>query len=236
MHRMNFSSRSKSVTIDYVYGWARKCKFGWRPDRNCRQYGWRCFWLKLKILINIYLSITFVLLISERNKISQDSRDFTFQAQSSFLVLICTLLIISLISIFLSAWLAKTITDSSMSFNQILHRYLGIDRNESESSVRWWKPVEFNSSVGFDINLFAIQKSTTTMPITDDYHRFRMIGLPCLLIASIILAIITFYTRMKYNTHRFTCIKVPRISKINLVDQENIEMFPKNVNIDRTSN
>ena len=125
------------------------------------------------------------------------------EAKSSFTILICGLLFMSVLSILLSTWLAKTITNSTASFGSIVSHYFGFDRNETEPYLTWWTPVHLKASELAALNATA-QPPQKSLPLKipySDYPNFHTIVLPLLFICSIVLAGLAYYARVRC-THR----------------------------------
>lgn len=118
----------------------------------------------------------------------------------------------SLISIFLSTWLAKTITNTPSTFGSIVSHYFGLDRNGTEQYLTWWTPVHVKPN-----DLTALNRTNTTkhlprlkIPYTD-YPNFHTIVLPLLFICAILLAIFAYVARVKCTNRDFAWGAVPKI-------------------------
>jgi hypothetical protein len=154
----------------------------------------------------------------DTNAIGDETKDLVIEARSSLVILICSILFMSLLSILLSTWLAKTITNSPSSFGTVLVRYFGFDRNETEPSLTWWTPLHARL-----IELASRQSpssenqstvTTTSTPIRipySDYPKFHIIVLPLLFIGAIVLAVLAYYARMKCTDRGFAWGAVPSI-------------------------
>lgn len=139
------------------------------------------------------------------------------EARSSLTILISSILLMSLISIFLSTWLAKTITNSPTSFGTIVSHYFGFDRNVSEEYLTWWTPVHVKPNELVTNQSLTIQRDNTTrkpkffrIPF-GDYPTFHTVVLPLLFIGSIVLAVLAFFARIKCTNRDFAWGAVPRI-------------------------
>jgi len=148
--------------------------------------------------------------------ISSETKDLVIEAKSSLIVLICVILILSLLSILLSTWLAKTITHSSSSFGTILGRYFGFDRNESEPHLTWWTPlhVKLTEIISRDGTSNRTNTTTKSIPIGipyNDYPRFHTIVLPLFFIGAIISAAMAYYARIKCTDRGFAWGAIPKI-------------------------
>jgi len=75
------------------------------------------------------------------------------EARSSLTILICSILLMSLLSIFLSTWLAKTITNTPTSFGSIVSHYFGFDRNGTEQYITWWTPRHVKPNELISVNI-----------------------------------------------------------------------------------
>lgn len=146
-----------------------------------------------------------------------DTKDLVIEAKSSLVILIGSILIMSLFSILLSTWLAKTITNTPSSFGSILGRYFGFDRNETEPNLTWWAPVHVKLTEMMSRNTVSNQTNTTTarpVPIKipySDYPRFHTIVLPLLFVGAIVLGAMAYYARIKCTDRGFAWRAVPKI-------------------------
>jgi hypothetical protein len=138
------------------------------------------------------------------------------EARFGLTMLIFCILLISLASILLSTWLAKTITNNSTSFGSIVNHYFGFDRNNTEQSLTWWTPIHVkpnellaqNSSI--NINNTTIKSNLLEIPY-NDYPNFHTIVLPLLLICSILLGILAYIARVKCTNRDFAWGAIPKI-------------------------
>jgi len=138
------------------------------------------------------------------------------EARSSLTMLICCILLMSLVSIFLSTWLAKTITNSPTSFGSIVSHYFGFDKNGTEQHLTWWTPIHVkpneliskNSSI--NISNTTIKSVLLKIPY-NDYPNFHTIVLPLLFICSILLAVFAYFARVKCTNRDFAWGAVPKI-------------------------
>ena len=163
--------------------------------------------------------------VLDTDAIAGETKDLVVEAKSSLVVLICTLLIISLLSILLSTWLAKTITHSQTSFTTILSRYFGFARNETEQTQTWWRPIhipnpEAAAARESSANL-SEPTTTTSKPVRlpySDYPGFHTIVLPLLFIGAIVLAVLAYYARIKCTHRNFAWGAVPKmpIERVNM--------------------
>ena len=135
------------------------------------------------------------------------------EARSSLTVLICCILLMSLASILLSTWLAKTITNTPTSFGSIVSHYFGFDRNESEKYVTWWTPIHIkpNEFILKNNSNNTIKKAVLLEIPYSDYPNFHTIVLPLLFICSIVLAALAYYARVKCTNRDFAWGAVPKI-------------------------
>jgi len=145
------------------------------------------------------------------------------EARSSLTTLICCILVMSLVSIFLSTWLAKTITHSSTSFGSIVSHYFGLDRNGTEPYVTWWTPEHMKPNELRPRNSSPNKSNVTTKVVVlkipyNDYPNFHTIVLPLLFICSIFLAVLAYYARVKCTNRDFAWGAVPKIP-LGRVDQ-----------------
>ncbi|UJR31085.1 hypothetical protein I4U23_018593 [Adineta vaga] len=157
----------------------------------------------------------------DTNAISSETKDLVIEAKSSLFILISSILIMSLLSILLSTWLAKTITHSQTSFSTILSRYFGFDRNETEASLTWWTPLHARlveiTSRNFPLDkTHSVLTATTISPKSiqipySDYPKFHTIVLPLFFIGAIILAVLAYYARIKCTDRGFAWGAVPSI-------------------------
>ncbi len=135
------------------------------------------------------------------------------EARSSLTSLIFCILLMSLLSIFLSTWLAKTITNTPASFGSIVSHYFGFDRNTTEQYITWWTPVHVKPNELILMNNRS-NKTLKTKPLKipySDYPTFHIIVLPLLFICSILLAILAYIARIKCTNRGFAWGAVPKI-------------------------
>ncbi len=148
---------------------------------------------------------------------TSETKDLVIEAKSSLVILICAILTMSLLSILLSTWLAKTITNTQTSFTAIFSRYFGFDRNETEQHVTWWTPSHNKLPETKSRNSMSNKTNTTTIstiPIEipySDYPKFHTIILPLLFIGAIVLAVMAYYARIKCTDRGFAWGAVPKI-------------------------
>ena len=145
-----------------------------------------------------------------------ETKHLMIEARSSFIILICGLLFMSLLSILLSTWLAKTITNSPASFGAIVTRYFGFHLNETEPKLTWWTPIALKShenltprsrnDSGNRTNQFVPLK----IPYSD-YPTFHTIVLPLLFVASVLLAGLAYYGRVRCTNRDLAWGAVPKI-------------------------
>ncbi|CAF0923143.1 unnamed protein product [Adineta ricciae] len=157
----------------------------------------------------------------DTNDIGSETKELVIEAKSSLVILICVILIMSLLSILLSTWLAKTITHTQSSFGTILGRYFGFDRNETETSLTWWTPLHARivemTSRNSPINKThskTVKTSASSRPIQipyDDYPKFHTIVLPLFFVGAIILAVLAYYARIKCTDRGFAWGAVPSL-------------------------
>lgn len=138
------------------------------------------------------------------------------EARSSLTILISSILLMSLISIFLSTWLAKTITNTPTSFGTIVSHYFGFDRNGSEQYLTWWTPVHVKPNELLTNNSMIQRDNTTRKPRFfqipfRDYPTFHTVVLPLLFIGAIVLAVLAYFARIKCTNRDFAWGAVPRI-------------------------
>lgn len=122
----------------------------------------------------------------------------------------------SLLSILLSTWLAKTITNTPSSFGKILGRYFGFDRNDTEDHLTWWTPVHIKPTelAARQATTKKNNTSTNSVPVRipySDYPYFHTIVLPLFFIGAAIFAVIAYYARVKCTTRGFAWGAVPKI-------------------------
>ena len=122
----------------------------------------------------------------------------------------------SLFSIILSTWLAKTITNTPSSFGTILGRYFGFDRNETEPNLTWWTPlhVKLTELMSREVTSNRSNTTTTSAPIRipyNDYPRFHTIVLPLFFVGAIVLAAMAYYARVKCTDREFAWGAVPKV-------------------------
>jgi hypothetical protein len=135
------------------------------------------------------------------------------EARSSLTILICCILLMSLISILLSTWLAKTISNTPASFGSIVSHYFGFDRNNTEEYVTWWTPIHVKPDELISENN-RTNKTSEAIPFEipyTDYPNFHTIVLPLLFICSILLAILAYIARIKCTNRSFAWGAVPKI-------------------------
>jgi hypothetical protein len=123
----------------------------------------------------------------------------------------------SLLSILLSTWLAKTITNTPTSFGTILSRYFGFDHNTTEQNITWWTPKHVKIPEISSRNSVSNKSNSTTTPVPikipyNDYPKFHTIVLPLFFVGAIILAAIAYYARIKCTDRGFAWGAVPKIS------------------------
>jgi len=123
----------------------------------------------------------------------------------------------SLFSILLSTWLAKTITNTPSSFGSILGRYFGFDRNETEPNLTWWTPLHIKLTELTSRNRENNHTTTTTeVPVIikipySDYPRFHTIVLPLLFVGAIVSGVVAYYARIKCTDRGFAWRAVPKM-------------------------
>lgn len=122
----------------------------------------------------------------------------------------------SLLSILLSTWLAKTITNTSSSFSTILGRYFGFDRNDTEENLTWWKPMHAKATELTGRQDTSNKMNSSTNPVFiripyNDYPRFHTIVLPLFFVAAFICAAIAYYARVKCTARGFAWGAVPKV-------------------------
>lgn len=157
----------------------------------------------------------------DTNIIAHETKDLMVEAKSSFTILICSLLFMSLLSILLSTWLAKTITNSPTSFGSIVSHYFRLERNSSESDLTWWTPVHQSSLVDRSQITRPSNQHSHPSPLKipyNDYPNFHRIVLPLLFIGSVLLAILAFYARVKCTHRDFAWGAVPKIPLDRVVE------------------
>ena len=148
------------------------------------------------------------------------------EARSTFSFLICALLFMSILSILLSTWLAKTITNSPTSFGSIVSHYFGFDLNETEPYLTWWTPVHLKPSELAALNT-SNQSTKRILPLKlpySDYPNFHTIVLPLLFICSIVLAGLAYYARVKCTHRDFAWGAVPKIPLDRIEELTGIEI------------
>jgi hypothetical protein len=172
----------------------------------------------VKVLLTIFSIIKSHLLFPlDTNAISSETKGLLIEAKSSLVILICGILAMSLLSILLSTWLAKTITNTPTSFSTILGRYFGFDRNETEQNLTWWTPSHVRlPERSFQNSRSNKSNSTTTKPVPikipyNDYPRFHTIVLPLFFVGAIVLAAMAYYARIKCTDRGFAWGAVPKI-------------------------
>jgi hypothetical protein len=166
-----------------------------------------------KVLKNIFSLFHSNLIFIDTHDIANETKHLMIEARSNLTVLICCILLISLVSIFLSTWLAKTITDTPTSFGSIVSHYFGFDRNSSEQYLTWWTPVHVRSNELISANNRS-NPTPKAMPFAIpylDYPNFHTIVLPLLFICSILLAILAYVARIKCTNRGFAWGAVPKI-------------------------
>ncbi len=168
------------------------------------------------IIIHIIYNLIWPSFHLDTNAICGESKGLIIEAKSSLVILICAILIISLLSILLSTWLAKTITNTPSSFGKILGRYFGFDRNETEPNITWWAPshIKFPEIRSRETVLNKSNSTTTSIPVIipyNDYPRFHTIVLPLLFVGAILLAAVAYYARVKCTDRGFAWGAVPKI-------------------------
>ncbi|CAF0871291.1 unnamed protein product [Adineta ricciae] len=152
----------------------------------------------------------------DTHAIADETKHLMLEARSSLTTIICCILVMSLVSIFLSTWLAKTITNTPASFGSIVSHYFGLDRNGSEPYVTWWTPkhVKPNEILSRHSSINNTNLTAKVLPIIipySDYPNFHTIVLPMLFICAILLAAFAYYTRMKCTNRDFAWGAVPKI-------------------------
>ena len=145
-----------------------------------------------------------------------ETKHLMIEARSSFIILICGLLFMSLLSILLSTWLAKTITNSPASFGTIVTRYFGFQLNETERTITWWTPITLKSheNIAQRSRDDSSNRTGQFVPLKipySDYPNFHTIVLPLLFVGSILLAGLAYYGRVKCTNRDFAWGAVPKI-------------------------
>jgi hypothetical protein len=167
-----------------------------------------CEGISIKFPKNMNLNSIYL----DTHAIADETKTLMVEARSGLTVLICCILLMSLISILLSTWLAKTITNTPASFGSIVSHYFGFDRNATEQHLTWWTPIHVKAN-----ELIARNSSNTTrkrVPLEipySDYPNFHTIVLPLLFICSILLAALAYYARVKCTNRDFAWGAVPKI-------------------------
>ncbi len=161
------------------------------------------------ILILIFICL-------DTHDIADETKQLMVEARSSLTMLICCILLMSLVSIFLSTWLAKTITNSPTSFGSIVSHYFGFDRNGTEQYLTWWTPIHVKSNKLISKNSSINISNTTIKSVLleipySDYPTFHTIVLPLLFICSILLAVLAYFARVKCTNRDFAWGAVPKI-------------------------
>ncbi|CAF0968407.1 unnamed protein product [Rotaria sordida] len=151
--------------------------------------------------------------------IAVETKDLIIEARLNLTLLIGCILLVSLISVLLSTWIARTITNSPTSLGTIVSYYFGLDHNNTEQYITWWTPIHIKSkeliSKNFSIKTFTTTTTIKTVPIKlhyNEYSIFRMIILPFLFMCSIFLAILAYYARVQCTKYNFAWGTVPKIS------------------------
>ncbi|CAF2645068.1 unnamed protein product [Rotaria sp. Silwood2] len=154
----------------------------------------------------------------DANTITNEAQDLIIEVKSNLVILICGILSVSLLSLLLSAWLAKTISNTPSSIGTILSHYFGFDRNETEPNLTWWTPLHielnentFRESLLNKNNSTIILKPKTNSNSHSDHSNFHRIVLPLVFIGAILLAIMAYYARVKCTARDFTWGAVPKI-------------------------
>lgn len=151
-------------------------------------------------------------IVEDTHVIATETKHLMVEARSSLTILLCCILLMSLISIFLSTWLAKTITNTSSSFGSIVSHYFGFDRNGTEQYLTWWTPVHVKPNELAALNRTNVTKHAPQLKIPyTDYPNFHTIVLPLLFICAILLAIFSYVARVKCTNRDFAWGAVPKI-------------------------
>ncbi|CAF1466506.1 unnamed protein product [Rotaria sp. Silwood1] len=152
----------------------------------------------------------------DTDAITTEAKDLVIEIKSNLVILICGILTVSLLSILLSTWLAKTISNTPSSFGTILSHYFGFDRNETESNLTWWTPLHIQLSEK-KFRQFLLNKTNSTIILKSNknsyniHSNFHKIVLPFVFVGAIILAILAYYARIKCTARNFTLSAVPKI-------------------------
>ena len=122
----------------------------------------------------------------------------------------------SLLSILLSTWLAKTITNTPSSFGTILGRYFGFDRNDTEENLTWWTPMHAKPTELASRQATSNKSNSSTKPVPiriayNDYPYFHTVVLPLFFIGAFIFAAAAFYARVKCTARGFAWGAVPKV-------------------------
>jgi len=173
----------------------------------------------VKVFVFFYHENTLIFIsgLLDTNAVAGETKNLMIEVKSGLTILICGILFMSLLSIFLSTWLAKTITNSPTSFSSIVSHYFGFDRNYTQKDLTWWTPipVKLNENISRNSSINKNKNSTTKfIPLKipySDYPNFHTIVLPLLFICSILLGVLAYYARVKCTNRDFAWGAVPKV-------------------------
>ncbi|CAF2548989.1 unnamed protein product [Rotaria sp. Silwood2] len=148
--------------------------------------------------------------------LAAETKYLIIEARLNLTLLIGCILLLSFTSILLSIWVAKTITNSTISLGTIFSYYFDLDRNNTEQYITWWTPIHMKSKELVSKS-FSIKTTNTTIKTAlvkihhNEFPIFHTIILPFLFICSIFLAILAYYARVQCTTHDFACGAIPKL-------------------------
>ncbi|CAF1199424.1 unnamed protein product [Rotaria sp. Silwood1] len=157
----------------------------------------------------------------DMNDIATETKYLLIEARFNLTLLIACILLLSLISILLSTWVAKTITNSPTSLGTVFSYYFGLHRNNTEQYVTWWTPVHITSKelISQDFSIKTINTTIKTVQVKihyNEYSIFYTIILPFLFVCAIFLAILAYYARVQCTKHDFAWGIIPKLSLENV--------------------
>ncbi|CAF1011685.1 unnamed protein product [Didymodactylos carnosus] len=144
--------------------------------------------------------------------------------KSRLCVLIVIILIISVISIVVSAWLAKTITNTPTKFGTIIGNIVFGNKTDVEQPIIFWQPISLSNAETSVERTFQISNDVSNS--TNNFHNvttrstqrnvvsekirtiFETVIIPILFVLSIAFGILAFYLRLRC-TGKFVFSKFP---------------------------
>jgi hypothetical protein len=152
----------------------------------------------------------------DANAITNETKNILIEAKSSLVILILTILIISILCMFLSIWLVKTITHNPAPFISMISQYFELDDNQTEPIVTWWTPIHIQDVTSaiqtstVDLSHSIVNTSKSIVLSYNNDEQFHTMILLSLFATSILLAVLAYYARMKCTRRSLAWGAVPK--------------------------